>query len=294
MQSFCNPSSIPLFDRRVLHSFVPTEEWSAGARSFSPMLPSGRRESASPWTELGTLARSPYIGRASVLVVLLVLIAPSLSMPSEASSRRPNLMAEAHARWSSFVAEAAQRFSIPTNWIWSVMRIESQGDTRAVSPKGAVGLMQVMPRTYGALRARHHLGADPFNPHDNILAGSAYVREMYDRYGSPGFLAAYNAGPQRYEDHLNGRRKLPGETRDYLGKLTSASAGVRAENAVFIRSSAASTTQVGLFATNENSMSVSDRSSTGKYAPRARVVDLSALVPRSTGLFLRGSGGGRQ
>ncbi|SEE65323.1 Soluble lytic murein transglycosylase [Rhizobiales bacterium GAS188] len=294
MQSFCNPSSIPLFDRRVLHSFVPTEEWSAGARSFSPMLPSGRRESASPWTELGTLARSPFIGRASVLVVLLVLIATSLSMPSEASGRRPNLMAEAHARWSSFVAEAAQRFSIPMNWIWSVMRIESQGDTRAVSPKGAVGLMQVMPRTYGALRARHHLGADPFNPHDNILAGSAYLREMYDHYGSPGFLAAYNAGPRRYEDHLAGRRALPDETRAYLGKLSSAIGGVRSESAVFIRSNAASPTQVRLFAPRGNVMSISGRPSAEEPMPRARVVDLSALVPQSAGLFARGNGGGRQ
>jgi hypothetical protein len=98
MQSFCNPSSIPLFDRRVLHSFVPTEEWSAGAHSFSPGRPSGRRGSASPWTEASTLARSPFIGRALVLVVLLVLGLTSLSIGSEASGGRPSLMAEALRR----------------------------------------------------------------------------------------------------------------------------------------------------------------------------------------------------
>jgi soluble lytic murein transglycosylase-like protein len=180
------------------------------------------------------------------------------------------------------------------NWIWSVMRIESEGDARAVSSKGAIGLMQIMPRTYAGLRARHHLGPDPFNPHDNILAGSAYLRETYDRYDSPGFLAAYNAGLQRYEDHLTGRRPLPDETRTYLRELSSAIAGVRAENAVFIRSNAASATQVGLFAPRGNVMSISGRSSTEEHMPRARVVDLSALVPQSTGLFARGNGGGRQ
>jgi soluble lytic murein transglycosylase-like protein len=153
------------------------------------------------------------------------------------------------------------------------MRIESEGDARAVSSKGAIGLMQIMPRTYAGLRARHHLGPDPFNPHDNILAGSAYLRETYDRYDSPGFLAAYNAGLQRYEDHLTGRRPLPDETRTYLRELSSA---------------------IGLFAPRGNVMSISGRSSTEEHMPRARVVDLSALVPQSTGLFARGNGGGRQ
>jgi soluble lytic murein transglycosylase-like protein len=225
---------------------------------------------------------------------LFVLVLAVLSMSSDAFGGRPNLMADARARWSSFVAEAAQRFSIPMNWIWSVMRIESEGDAHAVSPKGAIGLMQLMPRTYIALRARHHLGADPFNPHDNILAGSAYLREMYDRYGSPGFLAAYNAGPQRYEDHLAGLRSLPDETRAYLGKFSSAVAGVRPESAVFIRSNAASATQVGLFAPRGNVVPISGRSSTEAHMPRTRVVDLSALVPQSTGLFAPANGGGRQ
>ena len=66
---------------------------------------------------------------------------------------------------------------------------------RAISPKGAMGLMQLMPETWAALRARYGLGRDAFDPHDNILAGAAFLREMHDRYGSPGFLAAYNAGP---------------------------------------------------------------------------------------------------
>ena len=99
------------------------------------------------------------------------------------------------------------------------MRVESFGDARAISQKGAIGLMQVMPKTYAELRVRHRLGADPCDPHDNILAGAAYLREMLDRYGAPGFLAAYNAGPARYDEHLMKGRPLPGETQDYVAKL---------------------------------------------------------------------------
>src|SRR3546814_17844195 len=94
------------------------------------------------------------------------------------------------------------------------MRVESRGDVRAVSPKGAMGLMQLMPDTWASLRVRLGLGANPYDPRDNILAGAAYLREMHDRYGSPGFLAAYNAGPGRYEEALAGR-PLPAETRAY-------------------------------------------------------------------------------
>jgi soluble lytic murein transglycosylase-like protein len=294
MQSFCNLSAIPLFDRRRHHSFVPADDRSAAERSLGQHQPRGRRDSVSPSTETSPLVGVLLIRRASPFFALFVLVLAVLSMSSDAFGGRPNLMADARARWSSFVAEAAQRFSIPMNWIWSVMRIESEGDAHAVSPKGAIGLMQLMPRTYIALRARHHLGADPFNPHDNILAGSAYLREMYDHYGSPGFLAAYNAGPRRYEDHLAGRRALPDETRAYLGKLSSAIGGVRSESAVFIRSNAASPTQVRLFAPRGNVMSISGRPSAEEPMPRARVVDLSALVPQSAGLFARGNGGGRQ
>ena len=82
-----------------------------------------------------------------------------------------------------------------------------------------MGLMQVMPGTWAELRAAHGLGSDPFDPRDNILAGTAYLRAMYDRFGSPGFLAAYNAGPGRYAEHLATGRPLPRETRDYVATL---------------------------------------------------------------------------
>lgn len=127
--------------------------------------------------------------------------------------------------YAADVADAARRFGVPEAWIRAVMRVESRGDVRAVSPVGAMGLMQIMPATWAELRTRYGLGSDPFDPRDNILAGAAYLREMHDRYGSPGFLAAYNAGPGRYEDYRDRGRPLPAETRAYVAVLTPAIGG---------------------------------------------------------------------
>ena len=117
------------------------------------------------------------------------------------------------------IQEASRRFHVPPDWIRAVMRAESNGDAKSVSEKGAIGLMQVMPKTYAELQAKLGLGPDPFDPHDNILAGAAYLAEMFDRYGEIGVLAAYNAGPRRYEDHLLRGRPLPTETTDYVARL---------------------------------------------------------------------------
>lgn len=118
-----------------------------------------------------------------------------------------------------FVVEASQRFGIPTVWIRAVINQESSGDVYAVSSKGAMGLMQIMPDTWHILRRQYGLGYDPFHPRDNIHAGSAYLRELHDRYGMPGFLAAYNAGPTRYQDYLTAGRPLPAETVNYVSAI---------------------------------------------------------------------------
>ena len=117
------------------------------------------------------------------------------------------------------IARASQRFALPDTLIRAVIAVESGGAVFAVSPKGAMGLMQLMPGTWAELRKRYGLGADPFDPCDNIFAGTAYLRQMLDRYGDPGFLAAYNAGPGRYEAYLGGR-PLPPETIAYVAKLS--------------------------------------------------------------------------
>ncbi len=126
--------------------------------------------------------------------------------------------------WRDLIAEAADRFDVPEQWIRAVMHRESGG--RAIvkgkvitSPAGAIGLMQVMPATYAELRDRHGLGPTPADPRDNIMAGTAYLREMYDQFGSPGFLAAYNCGPACYSAVQAGRQRLPKETRQYIAAL---------------------------------------------------------------------------
>jgi D-alanyl-D-alanine carboxypeptidase len=122
--------------------------------------------------------------------------------------------------WGPYIHEAAARYRVPEQWVRAVMQQESGGQEQAVSPVGAMGLMQVMPATYEGLRMRHGLGDDPYEPHNNILAGAAYIREMYDRYGAPGFLAAYNAGPDRVDQYLAGAANLPDETVNYLAVIT--------------------------------------------------------------------------
>lgn len=154
-------------------------------------------------------------GRTLIGVMLaLAIVAPS---PADADPVR---------RWRPFIAEAAARFDVPATWVERVMRAESGGRTRlggrpTVSHAGAMGLMQLMPATWAELRIAHRLGGDPHDPRDNIIAGTAYLRAMYDRFGYPGLFAAYNAGPARYAAHLATGRPLPGETRAYVAQLTS-------------------------------------------------------------------------
>ncbi|MFC7608176.1 lytic transglycosylase domain-containing protein [Teichococcus aestuarii] len=121
--------------------------------------------------------------------------------------------------WGPYIREASKRFDVPERWIREVMRQESGGRVGARSPVGAMGLMQVMPGTYAELRGRYGLGDDPYHPWNSIMAGTAYVREMYELYGSPAFLAAYNAGPRRLEDYLWNGRGLPAETRNYVARI---------------------------------------------------------------------------
>jgi Transglycosylase SLT domain len=122
-------------------------------------------------------------------------------------------------RWGAYIAEAAQRFSTPEAWVRAVMHAESRGIADATSPAGAIGLMEIMPQTYAGLRARYGLGANAYDPHDNIIAGTAYMSEMIGLFGAPNFLAAYNAGPARLEDHLRRGRPLPEETQRYLAQI---------------------------------------------------------------------------
>ena len=126
--------------------------------------------------------------------------------------------------FDALIKEAAHRFAVPPSWVREVMQVESGGRTLLsgqpiTSPAGAMGLMQLMPRTFAAMTQRYGLGRDPYDPRANILAGAAFLREMYDRYGPEHFLDAYNAGPGRVDAHLRSGRPLPLETQRYTQLL---------------------------------------------------------------------------
>lgn len=132
--------------------------------------------------------------------------------------------------WGPYIFEASARFDIPDRWIREVIRAESSFNIMDTSAPGAMGLMQVMPATYDELRSRYSLNDDPYEPHDNIMAGTAYLREMYDIYGNPGFLAAYNAGPGKLDAYLTHNQPLPLETRNYVAKIAPRIQGVQPEH----------------------------------------------------------------
>ncbi len=220
-----------------------------------------------------------------LLCGLLSGVVVSHAVSAETASSRTEQGGNSYA---AYVAEAAQRFGVPAHWILAVMRRESAGDVRAVSEKGAMGLMQIMPDTWDELRARYGLGRDPFDPRDNILAGAAYLRELHDRFGSPGFLAAYNAGPTRYAEHLATGRPLPRETRDYVAALApligaSVAAERREQSAILT----VDWREAPLFAVHNDGQSVADETHSGSsadvYPPHTSGASDSLFPPHGTG-----------
>ena len=200
---------------------------------------------------------------------------------------------------AAYVTEASLRFGIPEQWIYAVMRAESAGRVGATSPVGAMGLMQIMPGTWATLRVRYGLGGNAYNPHDNVIAGVAYIRELYNQFGAPGFLGAYNAGPGRYGDYVTKGRPLPAETRSYIAAIAPAiTGGVQQPSTliapVTVASIAANWTQASLFAVR------TARSDTGQSAsevspPAARPASFNAANTRpSNSLFAAISATSRQ
>jgi hypothetical protein len=233
----------------------------------------------------------------TTLCIVVILAASMLSSgvanaeQESSPTRRPN---ELSVRpFAAFVTEASKRFGVPEHWIRAVMHAESSAKQRSRSKRGAMGLMQFMPKTWTELRARYGLGADPFDPHDNILARAAYIRELYDRYGAPGFLAAYNAGPGRYERHLATGRPLPDETQAYVATLapvinrarTNVQLGTVARSLACANSSLFATRGVGVSSDGSSPADMRQNRSSRAHG----VVDLSALVPQSGNLFVHRS-----
>lgn len=218
---------------------------------------------------------------AIIAVSALVLISSEVSAVSAEPVKLHGapMATDLANRYAAEIAEASQRFGIPESWIRAVMRVESGGRARAVSPKGALGLMQIMPETWAGLRLRHRLGGDPYDPRDNILAGAAYLREMHDRYGAAGFLAAYNAGPGRYAEYLNFGRSLPAETLAYVAALAPLIGGEPLNRNAKIAAASSAWSSAPLFIVlADNTASVNRPQSDGRLRARS-VTDLSGLEP---------------
>jgi soluble lytic murein transglycosylase-like protein len=179
---------------------------------------------------LGSLSAISRI--LAAVTVLLFTTTAFFCFASTASAQNVS-RAESTDRLAKFIEQASDRFAVPAHWIRAVIQIESGGDEHAISPRGAMGLMQLMPGTWVELSVRHGLGLDPFDPHDNILAGAAYLKEMHDRFGSTGFLAAYQAGPSRYEQHLATGQSLPPDTVAYVAAVTPLLGDEHGERAAF-------------------------------------------------------------
>ena len=232
-----------------------------------------------------------------LIVILAALLLMSAAVSSAgmlraepATAVTPKTAAD-DAPYADFVREAAQRFGLPASWIGAVMAIESGGDVRALSSAGAMGLMQVMPETWAGLRVRHGLGYNPYDPRDNILAGAAYLRELHERYGSRGFLAAYNAGPGRYDEHLATGRALPYETQLYVATLAPLIGERQANDIVTASRRIVPWQEAPLFVTRDQDNSAvtpsTPKTTTERPSGGRSAEGISRLEARTDSLFVR-------
>jgi soluble lytic murein transglycosylase-like protein len=280
-------SPIPLFDRKPVNPFVAIGISRAVARSVDHGRPqAGAR--ALPLTEASTMACSRPVGGAArvrsliITAIVLAMTGGSISAVSAASAQAqsaPMAAANLADPYAADITEASRRFGIPESWIRAVMRVESSGRVHAISPKGAIGLMQIVPDTWAGLRQRYRLGRNPRDPRDNILAGTAYLREMHDRYGAAGFLAAYNAGPGRYAEYLATGRPLPTETLAYVAALAPLIGGDPVNRGVVVAAGPNAWITAPLFAVVADSTSSAHRAQSDGRLHARSIADLSGLEP---------------
>jgi soluble lytic murein transglycosylase-like protein len=223
-----SPSALSWFGQLDGPFLVPADLASAGRRSEGQGRPPGRRgprlalDARKPPRTLPTTRREtdkPRVWRATIALLCCgVLFIPVVATSAPGNDAAPT-SGSGRVEIADAVREASLRFGLPERWIRAVILAESGGDRLVTSSKGAMGLMQVMPETWKALRADHGLGGDPFDVRDNVLGGSAYLRQLYDQFGFEGSLAAYNAGPGRYVAFREGRSLLPAETVAYVTRV---------------------------------------------------------------------------
>ena len=183
----------------------------------------GLERSAAPFSSVANLSLGlPHLTLTRLFEPETVVVTPDSSVFAKEQAMSSTALM---ARWEPLIQQASEKFHVPAQWIRAVIRQESGGRTVSAdnspitSAAGALGIMQVMPGTYSQMAAQYRLGADPFDPHDNIYAGAAYLNWLHHKYGYPAMFAAYNDGPGNIEDHLHHGRPLPAETRGYIASI---------------------------------------------------------------------------
>lgn len=129
--------------------------------------------------------------------------------------KRPkSLRSHSTNKYDKYIEEASRRHGVAFSLLKAIMKVESDFDPRAVSKKGAKGLMQIMPQNFEFLRIRN-----PFNPRENILGGARYFTQLLNQFNGNTelALAAYNAGP----DNVNNARGIPRikETENFVKQV---------------------------------------------------------------------------
>jgi hypothetical protein len=155
------------------------------------------------------------------LRIALAAVAMAIGGLSPAPVLATTLGADACARHAS---AAAARSGLTVDVIVRVMRAESRGRPSAVSPRGAMGCMQIMPATWAYLTRHYALGNDPFDARMNMIGGALYLADLARQFGFPGAYSAYNAGPGRYLRYVRGEARLPAETVAYAVQITGSGA----------------------------------------------------------------------
>ena len=139
--------------------------------------------------------------------------APTSSQYTLYIKERPK-SSETTKKYDGIIQEASNKFGLSFSLLKAIIRAESNFDSRAISKKGALGLMQIMPQNLQAFNIR-----DPYDPKDNIMGGARYFKSLMERFEGklPLALSAYNAGPTVVEKYRN----IPPikETKDYVKKV---------------------------------------------------------------------------
>ncbi len=162
-------------------------------------------------------------GRRPAMWALLAALTCAAAVPARAEPATVETLEQAICR---LIEAGARRHDLPVHFFTRLIWAESRFRIRAVSPAGAQGVAQFMPGT-----ARERGLADPFDPEQAIAASAALLADLRRQFGNLGLAAAaYNGGPTRVQNFLDGRGGLPLETQNYVVQITSRTAEDWAED----------------------------------------------------------------